>query len=269
MAVECPLIIRNATLPPAGEWSPQLRGWTVVRVAEGSGYCLCSGGVRELQQGDGFMAPHTTAVTVRASRLGSMHLQFFQVQPELLGGLLTVAESWRLQTLPAHSPYISFFKIGESSGQKFSQLAARSNCRTLAMRSALFQIWADGVMDVVGNSAGSGSGAGKLKDRFRELIGTLPEVELMSRSAADLSRQLNCCERHFRHLFQQQFKMPFRNHQTELRLMRAARLLADSGARIDAISRESGYKHPRLFSVAFRKRFDMTPTEWRRRHAGP
>ena len=55
MTVERHLILQEMTLRPSGEWTPQHRGWMVVRVAEGVGYWLHNGNARELNVGDGFV----------------------------------------------------------------------------------------------------------------------------------------------------------------------------------------------------------------------
>ena len=60
--------------------------------------------------------------------------------------------------------------------------------------------------------------------------------------------------------------MPLRAHQTELRLQRALQLLADADAKIINVAYESGYRHLGLFNAMFKKRFGVTPSEWRRQN---
>jgi AraC-like DNA-binding protein len=45
----------------------------------------------------------------------------------------------------------------------------------------------------------------------------------------------------------------------EARMKRAHQILADSDKPIGVIARESGYSHPRAFSLAFKKYFGYTP----------
>lgn len=49
----------------------------------------------------------------------------------------------------------------------------------------------------------------------------------------------------------------------ELRLAKAAQLLRYSGATIETISEQVGYKSKEAFSRAFRKRFETSPSAWR------
>jgi AraC-like DNA-binding protein len=77
---------------------------------------------------------------------------------------------------------------------------------------------------------------------------------------------LHCSERHFSRLFREEFGVPFHARQIELRLQRARQLLADSNAKIINIAYDSGYRHLGLFNTMFKKRFGLTPVEWRRQY---
>ena len=59
--------------------------------------------------------------------------------------------------------------------------------------------------------------------------------------------------------------MPLRARQIELRLQRARQLLGDSDAKIINVAYDSGYRHLGLFNAMFKKRFGVTPSEWRRK----
>jgi AraC-like DNA-binding protein len=266
MAVEHPFIIQDLTVYPSSEWSPHHHGWTVVRIAEGFGYCLCEKSTCELQVGDGFMAPQTASVIIRASQLVALRLHYFRIQPELLNGLMTVAECQHLKMLSNSSSSVFIFRADELSGQKFSRLVEQPRGEKLALRCALLQLWANGIAGLSGKLALNGSGERKLRERFLQLMEQLPEAELLGLSLADLAQQLHCSERHLGHLFRQKFGVPFRSHQIELRLQRACRLLADSRMKVANIACESGYQHLGLFNATFKRRFGMTPSEWRRRN---
>lgn len=274
MAVEHPLILQDFTVAPSDEWSPQHEGWTVLRVSEGFGYCLHKKGACELQAGDGFMAPQTTSVKVRASQLGALRLHCFRIQPELLAGLLTVTESQQLRTLSADSSCISIFKGDEPNGQEFSRLLEKPPGNKLAMRCALLRLWADGLACLFDKPVSDDFTGRNLRERFHELVEQLPESKLLELTLAELARQVHCSERHLERLFREKFGVSLRSQQVELRLQQACRLLADSRIKIASIAAESGYQNLGLFNAMFKKRFGMTPSEWRRNltdtaHAAP
>ena len=60
--------------------------------------------------------------------------------------------------------------------------------------------------------------------------------------------------------------MPFRARQIELRLLHARQLLANSDDKIINVAYDSGYRHLGLFNAMFKKRFGVTPSEWRQQN---
>jgi hypothetical protein len=227
MSVEFPLIIRDLTLDPSSEWSPRCNGWSVVRVAEGFGYCLHKTNATQLQAGDGFMSSQTTAVTVRASQLGALRLHYFLIQPRLLNGLLTVVECQQLETLSDNSSCLSPFRADEWIGQEFSKLVNQPDREKLAVRCALLQLWADGMAGLFGKPALNVAGEKKLRERFHQLMEQLPEAELMDITLADIAREIHCSERHLGHVFREKFGVSFRGHQKELRHQHVGRPAVD------------------------------------------
>jgi AraC-like DNA-binding protein len=267
-------------LRPSGEWSPGGRGWMIVRVAEGSGYWMQGGlparnengiqpggNVRSLNAGDGLVLASNDGGRLRASQLGPLKLQFFTVQPQFLNGLLTVAEWHQLEITPGHpTPRVLPFTASEPIGQKFSHIANQTRSDGLAMRCALLQLWVGAVSGLLAAPVSGAAHTNKLRERFRQHIGQMLEAELSGSSLGDLAGQLHCSERHFSRLFREEFGVPLRAKQIELRLQRARQLLGDSDAKIINVAYDSGYRHLGLFNAMFKKRFGMTPSEWRQQN---
>src|SRR5262249_27216219 len=101
------------------------------------------------------------------------------------------------------------------------------------------------------------------KGRLRELVGQIGEAELLEHSTEGLARLLCCSERHLSRLFREEFGVSLRTKQTELRLRKAKRLLAETDAKVINVALESGYRHLGLFNLMFKRRFGVTPTQWR------
>ena len=78
-----------------------------------------------------------------------------------------------------------------------------------------------------------------------------------------------CSLRHFRRMFRKQFKTSIRAKQTELRLEKARQLLTETDDKTSTIAHAAGYRHLGFFNMMFKKKFGMTPTEWRRRSTMP
>jgi hemolysin activation/secretion protein/AraC-like DNA-binding protein len=267
MAIERHLILQELTLRPSGEWTPQFRGWLVARVAEGSGYWLHDGPARELNAGDGFVMSGNVRALLRASQLGLLKLQYFTVQPQYLNGLLSVLEWHQLEAAAASpSTPVFFFSAGESIAQKFSRIVELSHDHELSLRCALLQLWSGALQGLLAAPPADFTGGSKLHERLREVVGRMTEAELADASLAGLAAQLHCSERHFSRLFREEFGVPLRARQIELRLQRARQLLADSNAKVINVAYDSGYRHLGLFNVMFKKRFGVTPSEWRQQN---
>ncbi len=237
MTVQRHLILQELTLRPSGEWTPQHRGWTVARVAEGVGYWLHGGDVRELNTGDGLVLGFNASTLVRASQLEILKLQYFSVQPQYLGGLLTVAEWRHLEFAPENSaPHVSVFTAGEITGQKFSRLAAQTHSDALSMRCALLQLWAGIVAGLLNGRHSAPADGNKLRERFRQLAGQMSETELSESSLSELAAQLNCSERHFSRMFREEFGVPFqRAHRgSNVKITNVTLLAHDNGGVVDA-----------------------------------
>ena len=240
----------------------------MVRVAEGVGYWLQPGvAARQLGVGDGLMVAGDSNGVLRASQLGPLKLQFFTIQPQYLNGLLTVAESHQLEVAPnSQSSCVSFFTADGPLAQRFTRLVEQSHRERLPGRCGLLQLWANAIAELLPAPALESAGSGKLLERFRQLVGQMPEADLSQCSLRDLAGRLNCSERHFTRLFRKEFGVPFRARQIELRLQHARQLLTNSDAKIINVAYDSGYRHLGLFNSMFKKRFGTTPSEWRRQN---
>ncbi len=240
----------------------------MARVAEGVGYWLQPGvAARQLGVGDGLIAMGNSNGVLRASQLGPLKLQFFTIQPQYLNGLLTVAEAHQIEAAPNNpASCVSIFTANEPLAQRFTRLAEQSHRERLPVRCGLLQLWANAIADLLPASAFETAGSGKLLERFRQMIGQMPEAELAQCSLRDLAARLNCSERHFTRLFREEFGVPFRAHQIELRLQHARQLLTNSDAKIINVAYDSGYRHLGLFNAMFKKRFGVTPRKWRRQN---
>lgn len=251
---------------PSGEWKPEARGWTVVRVVEGAGYCLQGAGARELNPGDTLISAPAASIVIRASQLGILKLEFYLVLPQYLNGLLTVTEWRQLEDASKEAaPQVLHFPANEPAAQKFTRICGQKQRDCLSSRSAMLQLWASAISSLLPAHDPAGGGV-QLRDRFREFIGKMSESELATRSLSELAGQLHCSERHFSRLFREEFNISLRSRQTELRLQRARQLLAATNAKIINVAYESGYRHLGLFNQMFKRRFGVTPSAWRQKN---
>jgi hemolysin activation/secretion protein/AraC-like DNA-binding protein len=266
MTVERHLLLQELIVLPSAEWFTRAEGWVIARAAEGTGYWLNQNSAQELNSGDMLVTPRNSSGLLRASSLGSLKLQFFFIQPRLLNGLLPLADGQQLDTATISKPQAVIWPAREPLAKKFTEIASQPPGNALSLRCRLLQLWADSVANLVRQPV-EPTDAGDLRERFRQLLGQMSQAEWSACSLGDIAGQLHCSERHLSRLFREEFGIPFRERQTELRLTRACQILADSNAKIIHVAYESGYRHLGLFNTMFKKRFGMTPSEWRQKAA--
>ncbi len=266
MTSERHLVLLEKELPPSAEWPPRGNGWQGIRVVAGQGYWLQSGApARPLAAGDGVFTPGNVNGLLRASQLGPLQLQYFTVLPQLLTGVLTLTESQQFAEARQNPESQAIvFLASDHWGQKFARLMVTPATDHLTCRCACLQLWSEVYGSLLTDPLPGAAADDKLRARFRQLVGQIPQAELADHTLAELAAQLHCSERHFSRLFRDEFGDSLRARQIELRLQRARQLLVNSNAKIINVAYESGYRHLGLFNAMFKKRFGMTPSEWRR-----
>lgn len=261
------LRIDELRLEPGREWNDESCAWRFVRVRQGEAYWLDPAKPRLIAPGELLvLAPNVKGV-IRASQLNEVVLDGFQFDPILLCGLFTVSERHLFETggdsfikpiqfLPSTHPVSQSMAalIGRLPGGH--KVAERAELLVLALR-----VLAE-AFPAVAPEAQKGSGA---QDRFQEIITRMPDLELIDHTSEQLARLCGCTPRHFNRLFRAQFGESPRARQTELRLLKARHLLGSSEEKVTQIAAECGYGSLSLFNSLFRRRFGMSPSEWRQR----
>jgi AraC-like DNA-binding protein len=260
------LLLDEMDLAPSAEWEPPRTCWRVVRVGQGQGYWLGRGEAREIAEDDVMVLSPQQEGQFRASQLGSMRLDYFRFCPELMGGLLTMTERNYFERLVGKSvPAPRTFPSSHPIAAQFSEIHAHSKtrnglllrCRLLQLVGMIFERELSRVMTPERSTLSASK-------RIKVLMQHLTEEEFLNASADELAAYCGCSLRHFSRLFLQTFSVSLRARQTELRLLKARRLLAETESRVVTVATTCGYRHLGVFNSLFKKRFAMTPTEWRR-----
>ena len=260
------LQIDEVRLSPGDEWLDESDAWRFVRASQGAAYWLETARSRSLSTGEVLvLAPQVKAV-VRASQLNEVLLHGFNFAPSALCGFFTLAERRFLDSgaAGANKP-VQFLPSTHPSAQHFGNLVARqASGQDIATRAELLGLAAGFLSGGFSNPQPSPTRASTAEERFQQVIAQMPDVEIIQRSPAELADLCGCSSRHFNRLFRQQFGQSPRCVQTELRLLKARQLLSIKEYRIVQIALDSGYRSMSLFNALFKRRFGMSPSEWRR-----
>ena len=84
----------------------------------------------------------------------------------------------------------------------------------------------------------------------------------------DLAALVHLSSSRFEHLFKEQMGVPLSEYVSQIRLQRAACMLASSEEPVKSVAFVAGYRHASSFIRAFSSRFAESPTEYRKRMQG-
>jgi AraC-like DNA-binding protein len=263
------LYLEELVLAPSQEWTPFLPGWHFLWLAEGQCFWLGENLVVDLESGEILVLGPARNGVLRASQLGTARLDYFRLCPEYLAGLFSLNERKFLEKT-ALKPKLLPQKLNSDhpASRLFSSLnRSEPQDHGLEMRARLLQIAArsfDWSHSLPKNGPTAVLPANK---RIKVLMSELTESELCKLSIADLAQRCGCTPQHFVRLFQNQFGVPLRTRQTELLLMNALQMLAETDAPIQEIAKAAGGRNVNAFNTLFKKEFGLTPAEFRRQRS--
>lgn len=220
----------------------------------------------QLDTGNVIAARMTQPLIFRASQIGELEIRYFRLAPDLLGGFFTIHEENFLQGGEAKEKGpVRLFTTAHAAARHFAELlTAPRNGNPIDMRGKMLDVIVAALAEELARQHDSHDRRGNASERFLEIITSLPAAEIQNCTVAELAGKCGCSERHFTRLFRGHFGFSVRAKQTEMRLQRALRLLRDSDEKILYVAIESGFRHLGLFNAMFKRRFGMTPSEWRR-----
>ena len=268
------LVLHEVSVPAATEWSVDLPGWLFLRVAQGEGYAFREKTPFLMNEGDALVNAPGRPCQLRASQLGKLSVQFFQVSPELLAGTISASERQHLEriaqvahTFPEHrsaaSPVAQQFAALSQTTRPSHTLLTR--CELLHLSSMILTDHLPPPASQSNPTATAASPALTAKQRFEALVTEMVESQWQHQTPDKLARQCGCGVRHFSRLFRSHFGQSLIPKRITLCLHKAKQLLEESDAKIIDVAMDSGFNHVGLFTARFKRRFGCTPSEWRRR----
>ena len=247
------------------EVSPELAGWSFLRVCAGVGYLVTESGHTEIRSGDVVVVPAGAKISLRASQLGDMRLCYFGVRVEQMAGFFTAEEQEiLLNHLPGVPPPVRVIDRESEVSRQYADLCHRTACDpNVLVRAAMLGVAVSSLRDLLVRSSRQQPRPGSPEKSFLELIDRIPESELLASPARVLARHCNCTDRHFRRLFQARFGVSLKQKQIEWRIERAKKLLIETDVKIIEVASKIGFRSLGQFNLYFKRLTQMTPTVWR------
>ena len=102
-----------------------------------------------------------------------------------------------------------------------------------------------------------------MDNRVKVVVEVLERRFNSSLRVAELADGVGLCASRLEHLFKQEARVSIRDYIRERRLDTAAQMLANSIERVSVISFRVGFQHVANFNHAFKKRFGVSPRQYR------
>jgi hemolysin activation/secretion protein/AraC-like DNA-binding protein len=268
------LSLFEKTVPEGVEWKLTTTDWIVLQLSEGIAYAFDLKVSQELPGGGVIVVPPKMEITMTASVLGPALFRGMAIRVSSLTGFLTALERQCLETEVARqmAPFLAL-SAEHPSAKRVAQVFGQRQAPTLSHRLALAQTFAELVGPQLSDALNKGRDQEKrqqdTKKRLRQILSALPESELSTLSLGKMAKMLRCCERHAARMFREEWGAGFVSYVADLRLKKACHLLLQGNLKIIDVAFESGHGSRVHFNAVFKKRFRMTPTEWRERQTAP
>ena len=258
------LALNQILLLPGGEWMPRTGGWSFIRVHQGLGYWLHPRTSRELACGSILVLSDFMDGTIRASKICELDLRYFHVEPEKLSGILTLAEQRILHELKQKEEYaIHFLSSADPLAEDFQRLCENQIDCSAGLRLQLLDFFISIFKCHLSGNHSELVDSNAAKARLENLLRKMHPVDILELTVAGLANRVGCSPRHLGRLFQQAMGVSFREKKAQLRLGKAQELLLNRKSKVIDVAFESGYQSLSLFNQVFKRRFGVTPAQWR------
>ena len=258
--------LRLVRIGPDEEWLSRNGGLQLLFPRAGSGKFLVGSNVHRLAPGDAFVigggdAHGRLSVSGRGEfvfwcfslRLEHFYPLFAGHEIALLEAVTEDLKSARL--IPASSP------LARRCHQLIGDMPSRFN---LDHRSQLLRVASLILSEEFRTAHQRRIGAQGVEAHTIQVFEELSADELVNLSVGELAARFGCSRRHLNRLFHHYFSFSVAALKMEMRLLKAVSLLRDHNMKVIHVAEKCGFNHLGLFNTCFKRRFGVTPGQWRR-----
>ena len=260
------LTLRLVRLKAPEEWVNKDGALSFVFPKGGAGKCLCGALSQRLAPGDVLVLNDAVGGKLCAAGRGEMVFAVFSVCLEHLYPLFANNEIYLLEGItddfkrtklyPASSPVA--LECHRLLGEMPPQFGLDHRGQLLRVASA--------ILTTEFRNARSGRvGFVRAEDHLAQVFEKLSADELLSLSVDELAVKFGCGRRHLNRLFHQHFGLSVATLKMEMRLLKAVALLRNPDAKVISVADECGFNHLGLFNTCFKRRFGVSPGQYRKK----
>lgn len=231
----------------------------------GSGEYTASGLRLRLSPGDALVASGSAEGVLSTTPPGEFVYTCFSLRIEHMYPLLYNDEIRHMQMAVSAFGKPIFYPSSSTLAKECHRLLAGiSSPLSLDHRIQLLRVFGNILTVELKSLSKERNGYVRAHEHMLQVFERLSSKDLMELSIEELADKFSCSRRHLNRLFHQHFGFSVTSLRMELRLLRAASLLRDPDVKISNVAIQSGFNHLGLFNTCFKRRFKVSPTEWRK-----
>jgi AraC-like DNA-binding protein len=263
--------LKLVKLNSAGDWSFKQEGLCILLAKGGAGRFGSGPATQRLAAGDVLVVNGAAQVRLNPLENGEMifwcfSLRLDQLYPLFTGGEISllegVADSF---SQPRHFPATR--PLAKQCHRLVEEISPEFN---LDHRSQLLRVASLILTEEFKTLREQHAGSLGVEAHLIQTFERLSTDELLTISVGDLAAKFSCSRRHLNRLFHQYFGFSVASLRMEMRLLKAVSLLRNATAKVINVAEQCGFNHLGLFNTCFKRRFGVSPGQWRKEAAkGP
>lgn len=260
------LILKTVQLNPNETWNNVEKNGLLFLFLTCGGCQFAAGALTQrIRPGDVFIVGPGSGGTLTALDGKQVRFSFFTTSVDRLYPLLSSQEISVLEYVVSEMKRPKWFGATYPVAIECQKLIAEATPEpTLNHRGQLLRIAAALLSSEFKAASNKRLGNAAPDDNLMQIFERLSVDELLNLSVEELADRCNCSRRHLSRLFHQHFRFSVGALKMEIRLLKAVSLLRNPAAKVINVALECGFNHQGLFNTCFKRRFGLSPGQWRK-----
>lgn len=265
MAEEEYLLPRLVAVKPTENWTNNGAGLSFVFPISGAGYYGAGAATERLIPGDVLVLSGSQVGRIGALGGQQMAFWWFGTCFEHLVPLFANRELYLLHKLIDWFKEARLYPASDLPAKECHRLMreVRPEC-SLGLRSQLLRVVATIFGAEFQKVERERSGLPGMQQPLLKMFETVSVGEVLNLPMQELARKLCCSQRHLNRLFHRHFGLSVAALRMEMRILKAISLLRNPQAKVVSVAGECGFNHLGLFNTCFKRRFGVSPGQWRK-----
>jgi AraC-like DNA-binding protein len=258
------LRLQMIRLGPLGEWANPAN--SLCFLFPGRGQAQYSSGSEEhpLARGDVAVVAGSSGAKLHVPSGGEVEIRSFSCCPEHLYQVCGVREIPLLQNLGECFRKLVVYPASSALALECHRLIQQTPREVdLTHRSHLLRVAAEIVSGKIQDVRAGRCGFIRMEEHLARVLDGLTVDDVLNHSITELAERFGCSRRHLNRLFHEFFGVSANGLRMEMRLLKATALLRDPDVKVIHVAEQTGFNHLGLFNTCFKRRFGISPREWR------